>query len=94
MLAAWRIVINFEGRDSAGKRNAICRFVSYMNPRAMRLVALPNPTVLRLMSIAIRFHRHSDMDENESVQQNFLQRFISKIANEIHFRFNSIGWIF
>jgi polyphosphate kinase 2 len=39
-----RIVIIFEGRDSAGKGGAIRRFVRYLNPRAMRVVALPKPT--------------------------------------------------
>ena len=39
-----RIVILFEGRDSAGKGGAIRRFARYLNPRAMRVVALPKPT--------------------------------------------------
>lgn len=39
-----RIVILFEGRDSAGKGGAIRRYTRYLNPRAMRVVALPIPT--------------------------------------------------
>lgn len=38
-----RIVILFEGRDSAGKGGAIRRYTRYLNPRAMRVVALPKP---------------------------------------------------
>ncbi len=39
-----RIVILFEGRDAAGKGGAIRRFVEHMNPRMLRVVALPKPT--------------------------------------------------
>ena len=39
-----RIAILFEGRDAAGKGGAIRRFTEHLNPRAMRLVALPVPT--------------------------------------------------
>ncbi|MBI9069769.1 MAG: polyphosphate kinase 2 [Salinivirgaceae bacterium] len=39
-----RIVIIFEGRDTAGKGGAIMRFVRFLNPRAYRVVALPKPT--------------------------------------------------
>ncbi len=39
-----RIVILFEGRDAAGKGGAIRRFVEHMNPRMLRVVALPAPT--------------------------------------------------
>lgn len=39
-----RIIIIFEGRDTAGKGGAILRFTQYLNPRAMRIVALPKPT--------------------------------------------------
>ena len=39
-----RVVIIFEGRDAAGKGGAIKRFGEYLNPRAMRVVALPKPT--------------------------------------------------
>jgi polyphosphate kinase len=40
-----RIAILFEGRDAAGKGGAIRRFTEHMNPRAMRVVALPKPTI-------------------------------------------------
>ena len=39
-----RIVIIFEGRDTAGKGGAIFRFTRYLDPRAARVVALPKPT--------------------------------------------------
>jgi polyphosphate kinase 2 len=39
-----RIAILFEGRDASGKGGAIRRFTQHLNPRAMRVVALPKPT--------------------------------------------------
>jgi len=39
-----RIAILFEGRDAAGKGGTIRRFTEHLNPRAMRVVALPIPT--------------------------------------------------
>lgn len=39
-----RLAIIFEGRDAAGKGGTIRRFIEHMNPRAMRVVALPKPT--------------------------------------------------
>lgn len=39
-----RVAIIFEGRDAAGKGGAIRRFTEHLNPRAMRVVALPKPT--------------------------------------------------
>lgn len=39
-----RIAILFEGRDTAGKGGTIFRFTQFLNPRAMRVVALPKPT--------------------------------------------------
>ena len=39
-----RIVIIFEGRDASGKGGAIKRFTEHLNPRVMRIVALPKPT--------------------------------------------------
>ncbi|WP_333590900.1 polyphosphate kinase 2 [Brevundimonas sp.] len=39
-----RILILFEGRDSAGKDGAIKRITEYMAPRQTRVVALPKPT--------------------------------------------------
>ncbi len=40
-----RIAILFEGRDAAGKGGTIRRFTEHLNPRALRVVALPKPTV-------------------------------------------------
>lgn len=39
-----RLAVIFEGRDAAGKGGTIRRFVEHLNPRAMRVVALPKPT--------------------------------------------------
>lgn len=39
-----RIAVLFEGRDASGKGGAIRRFTEHLNPRAMRIVALPKPT--------------------------------------------------
>jgi polyphosphate kinase 2 len=39
-----RIIILFEGRDSAGKGGAIRRITERINPRNFRIVALPKPT--------------------------------------------------
>lgn len=39
-----RVLVIFEGRDAAGKGGAIRRFSRHLNPRAMRIVALPKPT--------------------------------------------------
>lgn len=41
-----RLMILFEGRDTAGKGGAIMRFVRFLNPRLIRIVALPKPTKL------------------------------------------------
>jgi len=39
-----RIAVLFEGRDAAGKGGTIRRFTEHLNPRAMRVVALPKPS--------------------------------------------------
>ncbi|HEY9189292.1 MAG TPA: polyphosphate kinase 2, partial [Sulfurovum sp.] len=39
-----RVMIIFEGRDTAGKGGAIKRFTQYLNPRKFRVVALQKPT--------------------------------------------------
>jgi polyphosphate kinase 2 len=39
-----KLAIIFEGRDAAGKGGAIRRFISHLNPRGMRVVALAKPT--------------------------------------------------
>ena len=39
-----RLIIIYEGRDSAGKGGAIMRFIRYINPRHYRVVALNKPT--------------------------------------------------
>jgi polyphosphate kinase len=39
-----RLVVLFEGRDTAGKDGAIKRIIAYLNPRACRVVAVPTPS--------------------------------------------------
>lgn len=39
-----RVIILFEGRDTAGKGGAIMRFIRFLNPRLIRVIALPKPT--------------------------------------------------
>jgi polyphosphate kinase 2 len=39
-----RIVVVFEGRDTAGKGSTIKRVTEYLNPRYVRIAALPAPT--------------------------------------------------
>lgn len=39
-----RVAVLFEGRDAAGKGGSIKRFTEHLNPRSMRVVALPKPT--------------------------------------------------
>ena len=40
-----RIIVIFEGRDAAGKGGAIRRITERMNPRHLRIVALPKPSL-------------------------------------------------
>ena len=39
-----KVIVLFEGRDAAGKGGAIRRITERMNPRHLRIVALPKPT--------------------------------------------------
>jgi polyphosphate kinase 2 len=39
-----RLVVVFEGRDTAGKDGVIKRIVAYLNPRSCRVVAVPTPS--------------------------------------------------
>jgi len=39
-----RVLVIFEGRDAAGKGGAIKRIAQYLNPRSVRVVALPQPS--------------------------------------------------
>ena len=40
-----KIIILFEGRDSAGKGGAIRRTIQNLNPRKLKVVALPKPSI-------------------------------------------------
>ena len=40
-----KIIIVFEGRDAAGKGGAIRRTIQNLNPRKLKVIALPKPTV-------------------------------------------------
>lgn len=39
-----RVAVIFEGRDTAGKGGTIRRFTEHLNPRSIRVAALPKPT--------------------------------------------------
>ncbi len=39
-----KVIVIFEGRDTAGKGGTILRFTQNLSPRAMRIVALPKPS--------------------------------------------------
>lgn len=39
-----RLVVLFEGRDTAGKDGTIKRIITFLNPRTCRVVALPTPS--------------------------------------------------
>ena len=39
-----KVILVFEGRDSAGKGGAIRRAIEHLNPRKIKVVALPKPT--------------------------------------------------
>ena len=39
-----RVCVLFEGRDAAGKGGAMRRLTEHLNPKSMRVVALPKPT--------------------------------------------------
>ncbi|HSZ06547.1 MAG TPA: polyphosphate kinase 2 [Solirubrobacteraceae bacterium] len=39
-----RLVVVFEGRDTAGKDGVIKRIIAFLNPRTCRVVALPKPS--------------------------------------------------
>lgn len=39
-----RVIVLFEGRDAAGKGGAIRRVTEHLNPRHLKIVALPKPT--------------------------------------------------
>src|SRR5437660_10374999 len=39
-----RLVVIFEGRDAAGKGSTIKRVMEYLNPRQVKIAALPVPT--------------------------------------------------
>lgn len=41
-----RVLVIFEGRDSAGKGGAIMRFIRFLNPRYYNVVAMPKPSDL------------------------------------------------
>ncbi len=39
-----RLVVLFEGRDTAGKDGVIKRIIAYLNPRTCRVIAVPSPS--------------------------------------------------
>ena len=53
-----RVVMVFEGRDSAGKGSTIKRFVEALNPRIYRVVALGMPTAYEKRNWFKRYEKH------------------------------------
>lgn len=53
-----KVVIIFEGRDSAGKGSTIKKFVENMNPRTFKVVALGVPTEEEKTNWFKRYERH------------------------------------
>jgi polyphosphate kinase len=53
-----KVVIVFEGRDSAGKGSTIKRFVEYLNPKYFRVVALGIPTEEEKNNWFGRYEKH------------------------------------
>ena len=39
-----KVIVVFEGRDAAGKGGAIRRAIQNLNPRKLRVIALPKPS--------------------------------------------------
>lgn len=55
-----RVIIVFEGRDAAGKGGTIKRLIAFLNPRSVRVVALPKP---------------SDREQGQWYYQRYIQHF-------------------
>jgi len=53
-----KVVIVFEGRDSAGKGSTIKRFTEYLNPRGFKIVALGLPTDEEKQNWFGRYEKH------------------------------------
>jgi polyphosphate kinase 2 len=53
-----RVVMVFEGRDSAGKGSTIKRFIEALNPRVYRVVALGMPTAHEKRNWFKRYEKH------------------------------------
>ena len=49
-----RLVVLFEGRDTAGKDGVIKRITAYLNPRTCRVVALPSTRRARAHAVVLR----------------------------------------
>jgi len=53
-----RVVMVFEGRDSAGKGSTIKRFIEALNPRVYRVIALGMPTAYEKRNWFKRYEKH------------------------------------
>lgn len=53
-----KIAIVFEGRDSAGKGSTIKRFIEYLNPKGVRVVALGVPNTWEKRNWFKRYEKH------------------------------------
>lgn len=57
-----KIAIVFEGRDSAGKGSTIKRFIEYLNPKGVRVVALGVPNTWEKRNWFKRYEKHMPKD--------------------------------
>ena len=57
-----RLVVLFEGRDTAGKGGAIQAIAERLNPRQCRTIALPKPTDVEAVSMVFPALRRAPSD--------------------------------
>jgi len=80
-----RILIIFEGMDTAGKSSTIKEFMIYLNPRKARSVALPKPTDVELTQWY--FQRHIKQFPNGGEMLFFDRSWYNRAGIEILFGF-------
>ena len=67
-----RLVVLFEGRDTAGKGGAIGAITEHLNPRQCRVVALPKPSELEAGQWYFPFRKSIGTDAKVLFAQPFL----------------------
>ncbi len=80
-----RILILFEGMDTAGKSSTIKAFMAYLNPRESRAVALPKPTAVELTQWY--FQRHIKQFPNGGEMVFFDRSWYNRAGIEMVFGF-------